>query len=307
MTRTFEFLKVADRTQKPRTGGLTTLADFGMGNSCVESTLELWHEVVDTVKVSALQITAEEQAIRRKIAVYKKWGIDVQVGGPILELARLQHKEEETFERMREMGYDSLEISAEALPTQHTFAEEKTFADLALSYGFKIHGEVGKKFPGGDRLRKSPTELDVDAAAREIQMYLDLGCDFVYFEGHLLRAIIGDNAEHAPERGWQIVEMAKRVGQDKVVFEVPFTYLSYASKRILQHWLVTAFGPDVNVGNVQLDEIAELETVRLGMFPVFGGAGGDHPFIASSAKHGGHATGDWWKVAEGRAGPGGRA
>ena len=300
MTRTFEFLTVADRTAKPRTSGLTTLADFGMGYSCVEGMLELWHEVVDTVKVSALQITAEDKAIRKKIALYKKWGIDVQVGGPILELARLQHKERETFERMRDMGYDSLEISAEALPTQHTAEEEKTFADLALSYGFKIHGEVGKKFPGGDRLRNSPSELNVDVAAQEIQMYLDLGCDFVYFEGHLLRAIIGDNAEHAAERGWQIIEMAKKVGQDKIVFEVPFTYLSYASKRILQHWLVTALGPNVNVGNVQLDEIAELETVRLGMFPVFGGTGGgDHPFIASSAKHDGNATSDWWKVSDG--------
>lgn len=296
MTRTFEFLEIAGRTAKPRTSGLTTTADFGMGYSCVEAVLEMWHEVIDTVKVSALQITADDTAVRRKIALYKKWGIDVQVGGPILELARLQHKERETLERMRDMGYDSLEISAEALPTQHTAEEEKGFADLARSYGFTLHGEVGKKFPGGDRLRKSASELDVDAAVREIQMYLDLGCDFVYFEGHLLRAIIGDNAEHASERGGQIVEMAKRVGPEKIVFEVPFTYLSYASKRILQHWLVTAFGPDANVGNVQLDEIAELETIRLGMFPVFGGAGGDHPYIVSAAHHGGTATADWWRL-----------
>lgn len=298
MPRTFEFLKVADRTEKPRKSGLTTTADFGMGYSCVESVLEMWHEVIDTVKVSALQITADDKAVRRKIQLYKKWGIDVQVGGPILELARLQGKEKQTLERMKDMGYDSLEISAEAMPTQHTADEEKSFADLALKNGFRIHGEVGKKFPGGDRLRKSPTELNVENAIREIKMYLDLGCDFCYFEGHLLRAIIGDNAEHAPERGWQIVEMANGVGVDNIVFEVPFTYLSYASKRIEQHWLVTTFGPNVNIGNVQLDELAELETVRLGMFPVFGGAGGDHPFIASSAAHGGNATGDWWKLPE---------
>ncbi len=297
MTRTFEFLEIASRTSKPRTSGLTTLADFGMGYSCVQSTLEMWHEVVDTVKVSALQITADDTAVRRKIQLYKQWGIDVQVGGPILELARLQGKERETLDRMREMGYDSLEVSAEALPTQHSRDEEAGFVDLANEYGFTCHGEVGKKFPQGDRLRRSPTELDVEAAAKEIQMYLDLGCDFVYFEGHLLRAIIGDNAEFGDERGHQIVEMANRVGVDKIVFEVPFTYLSYASKRILQHWLVTTFGPDVNVGNVQLDEIAELETVRLGMFPVFGGKGGDHPYIAAAAGHNGRAADNWWKVA----------
>jgi phosphosulfolactate synthase (CoM biosynthesis protein A) len=116
-------------------------------------------------------------------------------------------------------------------------------------------------------------------AVRVINEYLDLGCDFVYFEGHLLRAIIGDNAEFAPERGWQIQEMVDRVGLEKIVFEVPFTYLSYASKRILQHWLVNTFGPNVGVGNVELGEVAELEVIRSGMFPVFGAVNGDHPYL----------------------------
>lgn len=298
MPRSFEFLAITDRTAKPRKSGITSVADFGMGYSCVQATLEMWHETIDVVKVSALQLTADDKVVRRKIELYKKWGVDTQVGGPILELARIQHKEVETLERMREMGYDSLEISAEALPTQHSRAEEESFAKLARKHGFTCHGEVGKKFPGGDRLRKSPTELNIDAAVNEVQMYLDIGCDWVYLEGHLLRAIIGDNAEHAAERGHQIIELAQRVGQDKIVWEVPFTYLSYASKRILQHWLVTNLGPDVNVANVQLNEIAELETIRCGMFPVFGGAGGDHPFIASLAANNGVAPADWWKIKE---------
>jgi phosphosulfolactate synthase len=296
MTRTFEFLDIPKLTTKPRTSGLTTTADFGMGYSEVESVLEMWHDVIDCVKVSALQITADDKAVRRKIQLYRQWGIDVQVGGPILELARIQGKERQTLERMRDMGYDSLEISAEALPSQHTHEEEAGFAALAKEYGFICHGEVGKKFPGGDRLRKSPSELDIDASVHEIQMYLDLGCDFVYFEGHLLRAIIGDNAEFGDERGHQIVEMAERVGVDKIVWEVPFTFLSYASKRILQHWLVTTFGPTVNVGNVQLNEIAELETIRTGMFPVFGGKGGDHPYIVATATSNGASSENWWKV-----------
>jgi phosphosulfolactate synthase len=279
MTRTFEFLEIPTRTEKPRRLGLTTLADFGTPNSVAEGTLELWHESVDVVKVSAFLLTAEDTAVRNKLAIYNKWGIDTQMGGPILELARLQRKEHETLERMRDMGYGSLEISAEALPTRPSLDEERKFAELALSYGFKLHGEVGKKFPEGDDLRKDADNLDVDVAVRVINEYLDLGCDFVYFEGHLLRAIIGDNAEFAPERGWQIQEMVDRVGLEKIVFEVPFTYLSYASKRILQHWLVNTFGPNVGVGNVELGEVAELEVIRSGMFPVFGAVNGDHPYL----------------------------
>lgn len=297
MPRTFEFLEIPERTVKPRKAGLTTLADIGAPNTFIEGMLELWHEVIDAVKVSAFTLTADDKAVREKLALYERWGIDAQVGGPILELARIQGKEEQTLERMKEMGYTSLEISAEALPDQHTREEEAQFAELARSYGFGLHGEVGKKFADGDRLRHSEHELNVEAAAEEIQMYLDIGCSFVYFEGHLLRAIIGDNAEHGDERGHQIVEMAERVGVDNIVFEVPFTFLSYAQKRILQHWLVTTFGPNVNIGNVQVDEIPELEVIRAGMFPVFGAKGGDHPFLVKSANSGGAMPAEWWKVA----------
>lgn len=296
MARTFEFLDLPERTAKPRQAGLTTLADIGAPNSYIEGMLELWHEVVDAVKVSAFNLTADDKAVREKLALYRRWGIDAQIGGPILELARIQHKEEQTLERMQDMGYTSLEISAEALPNQHTREEEAGFAELARSYGFMLHGEVGKKFADNDRLRISEHELNVDAAVDEIQMYLDIGCDFVYFEGHLLRAIIGDNAEFGDQRGDQIVRMAERVGLEKIVFEVPFTYLSYAQKRILQHWLVTTFGPNVGVGNVQVDEIPELEVIRCGMFPVFGGKGGDHPYIVKTANNGGQTPAEWWRV-----------
>lgn len=296
MTRTFEFLDMPERTSKPRSRGITSVADIGVPNSYVEGTLELWHDAIDAVKVSAFVLTADDAAVRAKIQLYRKWDIDAQIGGPVLELARLQGKERQTLERMRDMGYTSLEISAEALPEQRPMEDERTFADLARSYGFMLHGEVGKKFPDGDRLRRSATELDIDAAVDEIQGYLDIGCDWVYFEGHLLRAIVGDNAEFVDERGWQIVEMASRVGVDRIVFEVPFTYLSYASKRILQHWLVQQFGPNVNVANVLLSEIPELEVIRSGMFPVFGANGGDHPYLAAAAVSAdGNASGEWWR------------
>ena len=119
MPRTFEFLEIPERTEKPRTAGLTTLADIGAPNNYIEGTLDLWHEVIDAVKVSAFNLTADDKAVREKIAIYRRWGIDAQIGGPILELARIQHKEEQTLERMKDMGYTSLEISAEALPNQH--------------------------------------------------------------------------------------------------------------------------------------------------------------------------------------------
>lgn len=296
MPRSFEFITLPDRSAKPRTTGVTCTADIGLPNSYVEGTLELWHDAIDTVKISSFTITADDDAVRRKIAIYNKFGVDTQAGGPVLELARLQGKVDETLERIAELGYTSMEVSAEALPLQYTDEEETALVKKAQALGLKTHGEVGKKFPGDDPLRGPDGRLNHDAAVRAFNLYLDAGCDFVYLEGHLLRQVIGNSAEKAGEFGGAIVDLAEAVGLDKIVFEVPFTYLSYADKRILQHWLITTFGPEVNIGNVLINEIAEVEVIRTGTFPVFGAENGDHPYIRASAESPtGIAQGAWWK------------
>jgi hypothetical protein len=55
------------------------------------------------------------------------------------------------------------------------------------------------------------------------------------------------------------------------------------------------FGPMVNIGNVLIEEIAELEEIRSGIFPAFGAPSGDHPWIASLARHDGVAAERWWR------------
>lgn len=296
MARSFEFLTIPERPAKPRTTGKTCLADIGVPNAVVKGTLELWRESIDTVKISAFTMTADDTALREKIKLYNDFGVDTQAGGPVLELARLQDKVGPTLERIADMGFRSIEVSAEALPIEYSADEEGALISQAKALGLETHGEVGKKFPSNDPLRNDDGTLNVDATCRAVQMYLDAGCDFVYLEGHLLRQLIGDQAERAAENGGSIVDAAEKIGLDKIVFEVPFTYLPYAAKRILQHWLVSTFGPDVNVGNVLVGEIAELDVIRSGMFPVFGAANGDHPYIlASAVSPDGVASGQWWR------------
>lgn len=295
-TRTFEFLKITEPEPKPRTLGRTSVADVGYPNSFVEGMLELWSAAIDVVKVSAFTLTADDSAVRRKLAIYNSYGVDTQAGGPVLEIARLQGKLRETIERIREMGFTSIEISSEALPTTYSREEEEQVASIAREMGLAMHGEIGKKFPDGDPLRTDGgSGLDVEAAIAAAEMYLDIGCDFVYVEGHLLRQVIGDNAERGAEHRDEFRALAEKVGLEHLFFEVPFTYLPYASKRLLQHWLVMNLGPQVNIANVMLSEIPELEVVRTGMFPVFGAEDGDHPYVRASAESPtGLPEGPWW-------------
>jgi phosphosulfolactate synthase len=288
------FLELAPRTQKPRTSGLTMLGDRGWPLSFIRDTLEIYGYAIDIAKISIRHIHQPEAAVRAKVEMYKEYDIETQVGGPVIEIARLQGNGRRALEYLVEMGFDAVEVAAEAMPTQRDLDEEAEFVRLCVELGLRVHGEVGKKFPEGDQTRKSPREVNVEETIRQINNYLQAGAANVYWEGHVLRMVLGDNGEREEGRA-SIEAVAKAVGLNNIIFEVPYTYLPYKSKRALQALLVYMFGPTVNVGNVLIEEIAELEEIRGGVFPAFGAPSGDHPWIASLYRHDGHAAEEWWR------------
>jgi len=288
------FLELAPRTHKPRTNGLTMLGDRGWPVSFIEGTLAAYGDAIDIAKISVRHIHQPEDVVKEKLALYKRHQIETQIGGPVIEIARLQGKGRLAVEYLAELGFESVELASEAIPTQGDLEEEAEFTRLCLELGLKVHGEVGKKFPKGDKTRKSPREIDVEETVRQFRNYLDSGAVNVYWEGHVLRMVLGNDGERV--EGRPVVQaVAEAVGVDNIIFEVPYTYLPYASKRALQALLVYMFGPNVNIGNVLIEEIAELEEIRGGIFPAFGAPSGDHPWIASLARNGGVAAPEWWK------------
>lgn len=295
MPRFAPMLELPPAAVKPRQERLTMVFDRGWPSDFIEGVLTAYPNAVDIAKVSAWHIHQPEDVVQRKIAMYERHGVEVQVGGPILEIARAQDHEEETLTYLRDLGFKSLEVSSEARPTQSSIDEDRRFAEKCKRLGFAIHGEVGKKFAEGDQVRRTPTDLDVDKAVEFFEGYVDMGAHTSYLEGHLLRAVLGNMAEREAGRP-QILELGERVGTEHIIFEIPGTFLPYAGKRALQALLVYMFGPNVNVGNVLIEEVAELEEIRDGLFPAFGAPNGDHPWLRSIIESGtGRAAPEWWK------------
>ena len=296
-----EFLGIElhKRSQKPRKGGITMVIDIGYSPAMVESVLDLYGHLIDIVKLTELHLTSPMDVIKRKVASYKAKGVGVQPGGIVVELARLQKNERKALDGLREMGFDHLEVSSSST-TQRVRDIESQFVALATSLGFTVIGEVGKKFHVGDKTRKSDTEVDFDATVAEFEALLGGGADKVYWEGHVLRRLMGDSAADIvarhPAGTDQVLRVAERIGQEKIIFEVS-SMIPYVQRRAQQFWLVRLFGPDVNIGNVRLEEVQFMEHIRLGTWPVFGfGELGDHPFMqALEAGHGKMPTGEWWK------------
>ncbi|OFX16092.1 MAG: hypothetical protein A2V59_04470 [Armatimonadetes bacterium RBG_19FT_COMBO_69_19] len=292
--RFLSLLPLAERTRKPRSTGLTMVGDRGWPLTFIQGMLEAYGHAIDIVKISAWHLHQPGSVVRRKVEMYKRFDVEVQIGGPVLEIARAVGKAEETLRALRDDGFDSLEISSEAMPTQHAMDEDVRFADLAREYGFTLHGEVGKKFVEGDTTRVSADTVNVPETVRQMKGYLAAGCHKVYWEGHIIRRVLGDAGDR-PEGAAQLVAVADQVGAENIIFEVPFTYLPYAGKRALQAWLVYLFGPHVNIGNALIEELPELEEIRGGTFPAFGAPHGDHPWMHSLVKGKGTPAERWWR------------
>jgi len=286
------------RSAKPRSQGITMVIDTGYNNAMVESVLALYGHLIDIVKLTELHLTSPLSEIRKKIALYKASGVGVQPGGIVVELARLQHREDQVLDRLASLGFDHIEVSSSSTAQRESDEEAAFVADVARR-GFTPIGEVGKKFAEGDKTRRSDTELDVAETVAEFRALLAAGAPKAYWEGHVLRRIMGDTAADImarhPHGTNQVMAVVEQVGAGNIIFEVS-SMIPYVQRRAQQFWLVRLFGPDVNMGNVRLEEVQYLEHIRLGTWPVFGfGPLGDHPYMqALERTQGALPTDAWW-------------
>jgi phosphosulfolactate synthase len=286
------------REKKPRRNGISMVIDTGYSVPFVAGVLEQFGHLIDVVKITELHLTAPVDVIREKVRRYKDAGVKVQPGGIVIELARLQKNELNVLKKLNDIGFDSIEVSSSSTSQRERDAERDFVRDVQKS-GFRVYGEVGKKFAEGDKTRRSDTELDVDETIAQIRALLDGGAEKVYWEGHVLRRIMGDTAgdilDRHPAATQQVKAVVDVIGQDNLIFEVS-SMIPYIHRRAQQFWMVRTFGPNVNVGNVRLEELQFLEHIRLGTWPVFGfGPIGDHPYMQSLEKNDGKASETWWQ------------
>lgn len=279
---------------RDRQSGLTMVMDQGWPNSFVAGMLDQFGDFVDIVKLWDPHIRVPVSQVREKVAIYKDHGVIVQPGGIIFELARQQGRYDQVLEKVQGLGFDAIEISS----TTSTRGESDSDAEaikLAKSMGFRIYGEVGRKFADGDETRLDEKTVDIEATVKEFENLIASGADQVYWEGHLLRMVMGDDPDEIHARAGtgtqQVLTVAKRVGLDKIIFEVS-GLRPRANRQWLQFWLVRLFGPEVNIANARIEEMANLEAIRAGSHPIFGfGSAGNYAWLRAHAEE----RAEWWR------------
>jgi phosphosulfolactate synthase len=300
--RAFDFIELALRSKKPRTQGLTTILDEGEPIPWIRNMLETWGEYVDAVKFALTCLNLPARSLEERVKLYRDFDLKVSLDDPTFAIAYYQGKADQLFRTVREIGFTHVQIETRHIPVNDKEKLKKADDDeiyyyqLARDLGLKAEGEVGQKWPEGDRTRAAHGLLNVEHIINETKRLLELGCEFVFLESLVIREAIGEYGERE-EGTEQIRQIMNAVGRDKLFLEIGRFQLPWETRQCHRFWAVRNFGPDVNMGgNEPIFEVPFIEAIRRGfLFVPAPSKSSPRLWVNSMAKNGGRAAEEWWK------------
>ncbi|MDA8204763.1 MAG: phosphosulfolactate synthase [Thermaerobacter sp.] len=239
-----------DRNKKPRQKGLTMVIDKGLGLTDTRDLMELASDYIDHLKLTfGTSAFYQSRLLRQKIELVKSYGVHIFPGGTFLELALLQGRVIPYLDRARELGFTGVEISDGTINI-----DEETRLNtikLARAYGFElVVSEVGKKDPR-DQAGAVPLY-------EQVNRDLEAGSDVVIVEGRESGEGVVIYDQDGNILGDEVTNMVEHVTDpERLLWEAP--------QKKQQQELIMRFGPNVNLGNVQRDDVLALEALRVGL------------------------------------------
>lgn len=234
---------------RPRTVGLTSVIDKGLGPAEAADRVAIGAEWIDVVKLGwgTARVTPAK-VLRTKVALYAEAGITVCTGGTFLEVAYAQRRVDEFLAGARELGLGMVEVSNGVHPMSQ--AEKLELIRRVRRAGFRVWSEVGRKDAEED------ARIGLDERVAAILAELDAGAEKVILEAREsgTSGIYDKSGKPADELLHRIVE---RASLERLVFEAP--------RKEQQLWMIRSFGRDVNLANVPLEEAVPLATLRTGL------------------------------------------
>lgn len=228
------------------------VTDFQIDLVALKGLLDVCGEFFDIFKVATgTSRLFSRDHLRRKLAVLREHQVRSLLGGQFQEYvlhtvgieAFPQHLAE-----AKDLGFDIVEVS-DNIVDLGPGTREKLF-DMIRELGMSPIGEIG------DKLDTSAPELMVE----ETQKVLGGGSEFAILEGQEM-LVNGNPNERL------ITLLADSVDVTRCMFELPTIRVGSTLPEIysIKKFLINAFGPDVNLGNVKPDSVIETEATRLGL------------------------------------------
>ncbi len=238
------FLSLPPRPVKPRTSGVTHVLDKGLSLVALESLLATAGESIDYLKLGWGTAYVSD-GVKAKVALCRSAGVNVCLGGTMLEICVHQHKLGAYVRWLHRLGISHVEVSDGALGMP---LERKRELIRSLSLEFRVLSEVGSKNPD-DAVVASDwvTEMAED---------LQAGASLLIAEARE-SGTVGIYLPSGEVRCGLVESIVAALPAERIIFEAP--------RKDQQAWFIRRLGPVANLGNIAADEVVALETLRLGL------------------------------------------
>lgn len=245
----FEAIEIPSLPVKPRSVGITSVLDKGLGVHAAADLVATGGEWIDVAKFGwGTTRVVPGKALEQKLEIYREAGIATSTGGTFLEIAYAQNQVEAYLDAVRGLGFDIVEVSNGVHPM--TESEKLKLIARVRQAGFRVWSEVGKKSPDED------ARLTEEERVRAIELELQVGAEKV-----ILEARESGNLGIYDRRGRPVISLLNRVtdrvGIERVVFEAP--------QKAQQVWLIRHMGHEVNLANVATADAVSVATLRFGL------------------------------------------
>lgn len=239
-----EYLDLPERTLGNRTYGLTSIIDLGTPIGELTHILEDYHPFIDIAKIG-IGTAYVTPFLQKKIELYKEFNIKPYCGGTLFEKCYQQKKLPQYLESLYQLGIEWVEVSN---GTVNIPLEERLALISQIKKDFHVIAEVGSK--------ESENNLTLDEWVNEIKVLLVAGSEYVITEGRD-SGTSGIYEKNGQIKSDLILQLVKEIDNKKIIFEAP------TPKQ--QMYFINLVGPNVNLGNIKLEETLVLETQRRGL------------------------------------------
>jgi phosphosulfolactate synthase len=240
----FNLSHLPERTSSPRQNGVTMVMDKGISLRQAEDFLSTSSDYVDFVKLG-FGTSIVSKNVKEKIKLYKNAGIKVYVGGTLFEAFIVRNKFDDYLKYISDLGLDCAEVSDGSIELNH---EKKCDYINKLSKEFTVLSEVGSKEEGV-----------IIHPARWIKMMeneLKAGSFKVIAEARE-SGTVGIFHKNGSAHTLLINRIVNKVKIENIIWETPL--------KSQQVYFLKLFGCNVNLGNIGVDDVIPLETLRLGL------------------------------------------
>jgi phosphosulfolactate synthase len=223
--------------------------DPGYDPATVEGHLEQSGHLIATLKISmACWMVADERATRRKIEAARRMGIPAVAGGGPFEVAVAQRALPAYLDLCAEVGLTRIECG-----------EGFTAAGLAPSEIVRQAGErkLEVEFELGEKHTGRFTDAETEQLIATGYRWLEAGAVRLVVEARESAQDVGLFSAPGRFDVRQADRFATEFGLATVMFEAP--------NKASQFALIDHFGPEVQLGNVRLEEVLRVEIYRRGL------------------------------------------